>query len=400
MVADELAGAEKACGAARVLAARRGAECGAHRARGFSDPVAWVARQGGTTHADARQALRTAADLEGFAATKQAVLAGEVSIAQAQVITRAEAELPGQEAALLAIARHADLSRLKDEVRERHVARSDPEALHRRQWAARRFRHWRDQMGMVCFDGALPPETGIPLVARIERLAQQRRRRVARPEGRQKERFAAHGADALVSLVLSPGPPGPAAGSHGDHVGDDAGPNDTAPGPGTPGPGTPGPGGARTPRHAGRAEVVFVCDLFAHRRGHTHPGEVCHIVGGGPVPPKVVADFASDAFVKAVLHDGVAIHSVAHFGRHLPAVLRTALDLGPVPAFSGAQCVDCGRRYGLEYDHVEPVATRGPTSYANLVARCYPDHQAKTERDRLAGRLGRRAQRSRAGPNG
>jgi hypothetical protein len=47
-----------------------------------------------------------------------------------------------------------------------------------------------------------------------------------------------------------------------------------------------------------------------------------------------------------------------------------------------------GRRWGLEYDHVNPVANSGPTEYTNLEARCWPDHQAKTERDRAAGLLG------------
>jgi 5-methylcytosine-specific restriction endonuclease McrA len=101
--------------------------------------------------------------------------------------------------------------------------------------------------------------------------------------------------------------------------------------------------------------------------------------------------------LKAVLHDGVEIHTVKHFGRHLPAELRTALDLGDVPAFQGARCADCGSRFGLEYDHVNPVANQGPTSYENLVPRCWADHQAKTERDRQAGLLGPNAPHRRAG---
>jgi 5-methylcytosine-specific restriction endonuclease McrA len=63
------------------------------------------------------------------------------------------------------------------------------------------------------------------------------------------------------------------------------------------------------------------------------------------------------------------------------------LDLGPVPAFTGAQCADCGSRFGLEYDHINPVANKGETRYENVEARCWADHQAKTERDRQAGLL-------------
>jgi len=103
----------------------------------------------------------------------------------------------------------------------------------------------------------------------------------------------------------------------------------------------------------------------------------------------VARELSKDAFLKAVLHTGVDIHTVKHFGRHIPAPLRTALDLGPAPLFNGRSCADCGRRWGLQYDHVNPVANHGPTEFANLQARCWPDHEAKTERDRQAGLLGR-----------
>jgi 5-methylcytosine-specific restriction endonuclease McrA len=108
----------------------------------------------------------------------------------------------------------------------------------------------------------------------------------------------------------------------------------------------------------------------------------------------VAQGLAQDAFIKMALHDGVNIHTVKHFGRHLPAALRTALDLGPIPEFTGRECADCGSRWGLEYDHVNPVANQGPTEYANLKARCYKDHQIKTEQDRKAGLLGPNPPRS------
>jgi len=113
-------------------------------------------------------------------------------------------------------------------------------------------------------------------------------------------------------------------------------------------------------------------------------------VGGDPLPGSAVKRSAEDAFVKAVLHDGVRIETVAHFGRHIRAQLRTALELGPAPAFDGVECVEagCGRRYGLEWDHLDPVANGGPTSFENLKARCWPHHRAKTERDHRAGLLG------------
>jgi hypothetical protein len=132
-----------------------------------------------------------------------------------------------------------------------------------------------------------------------------------------------------------------------------------------------------------------VADINALRRGHAHEGEPCHVVGGGPISMEVAREIADDAFIKAVLHDGVDVLKVKHFGRHIKAELRTALELGPAPNFAGKTCCEpgCGRQYNLEWDHVDPVANQGPTAYANLKPRCWPHHRDKTERDRKAGLL-------------
>lgn len=78
-----------------------------------------------------------------------------------------------------------------------------------------------------------------------------------------------------------------------------------------------------------------------------------------------------------------------HFGRHITAEVRTALEFGPAPECDGAVCVEegCGRRDGLEWDHTKPRAHRGPTAYHNLEPRCRPHHRDKTQRDRQAGLL-------------
>jgi hypothetical protein len=138
------------------------------------------------------------------------------------------------------------------------------------------------------------------------------------------------------------------------------------------------------------ADVVIVADLRAYRRGHAHPGEPCHIVGGGPIPVRVARELARDAFLKAVLHDGVAVQTVAHFGRHRPAHLETALALGAPPDFDGVTCTQlgCDRKHGLQWDHLDPYANGGPTSMANLKPKCVPHHCDKTESDRRAGLLG------------
>ncbi len=72
------------------------------------------------------------------------------------------------------------------------------------------------------------------------------------------------------------------------------------------------------------AELVVVQDSRVVRRGHAHPGELCHIVGGGPIAPSEIEALGADLFVKAVLHDGEQITHVAHFGRNLTTAQRTA----------------------------------------------------------------------------
>ena len=343
-VAEALAATEKACAAARARAGLRAAECRSHERRGFVDAAEWLARVSGSTRGEAHAALATASAVGADTPLGMALAGGELSLEQAQVVSRAAAECPGSEGDLLALARDSSLAKLSDEARRRRLAAADPDELHCRQHAARELRHWRDAEGMVRLAGAFPPEVGVPLANRLDRETDRIRRAATTPEPR-----AAHAADALVAMLS-------------------------------------GTSGAKR----GSTDLVLVCDLRAYLRGHTHAVEVCQVVGGGPLPVPVVRELVEDAFLKVALHDGVRVETVTHFGRHIPAPLRTALEIGPPPDFEGVECVEagCGRRYGLEWDHVDPVAHGGATSFDNLKARCWPHHRAKTEQDRLAGLLG------------
>ena len=345
---ERLAATEKACAALRVRLAARAVEHGAHRDQGFSTGIDWLAQQMGSTNAEARNALETAKSVEECPETKAALLSGELSLAQAHEIGRSYSEMPDAEREFVEVARTSGLGALRDAVRDRRLRDADPARLHQRQRRLREFRHWRDREGMVRISGAFTPEVGLPIVNRIEADA-DRRRRDRRAEG-VEEPFCAHAADALAAMLSGSGK-----------------------------------------GHATRSELVVVCDLAAYRRGHLHEGERCHLVGGGPIPVDLARTIGEDAFLKAVVLDGVSIHTVKHFGRHINAELRTALELGSPPGLQGAHCVEagCGRSYGLEWDHVDPVANGGSTSYDNLQPRCWPHHRDKTERDRRSGLLGR-----------
>ena len=251
---------------------------------------------------------------------------------------------------MVELARRHGLGVVRGQARHVVLGAEDPEDAARARRGGRSLRHWVDTTGMVRLSAYLVPEVGQPLLAAVDALAHSLRR-----NAQVKEPFEAHAADALVALLS-------------------------------------GQGAAKV-----RTVLNLVVDISAYRRGHAHPGEVSAMVGGPPLTVSDIRRMAADAFIKAVIHDGVKVRRIWHQGRHLPATLRTALELGAPPSFEGATCAQlgCGRRHGLQWDHVGPVANCGPTSYDNLQPLCYPHHSEKTERDRRAGLLGPRGQRSR-----
>jgi hypothetical protein len=343
VIAEEMAATAKACAAASARAAARALSCGARRGG-----VEWMARTAGTTPAEARATLSTVAAAAACPATSEALASGVVSWAQAREIVAAEAAAPGSEVALLEVATTTGFAGLREEARRVRLGVMDREDLHRERHRLRSVQHWVDEWGMVAGRFRLPPEVGVPFVNRLD-AETDRVRRAARRDGSTESRDA-HAADAFVTM-------------------------------------TSGAGKGRS----ARADVVFVCSVDAYRRGSTVDDELCHVIGAGPVPVSVVRDaVADDAFVKAVVVRGTKIDTVAHFGRRMSAELRTALELGPPPRFDGTVCSEngCDRRHDLEWDHEDPVANGGVSSYENLKPRCKPDHWEKTERDRRAGLLG------------
>jgi hypothetical protein len=174
---------------------------------------------------------------------------------------------------------------------------------------------------MMRIRGALLPEVGIPLLKRLD-AETDRLRRQARSEGRNEPR-GAHTHDALAAMLS-------------------------------------GEGRGR----AKGADMVIVCDLRAYRRGHTHAGEPCRVVGAGPIPVSLAKALEGDAFFKAVLHDGIDIATVCHLGRHIPAELRTALELGAPPS-TASPVLSRGAGAGMASSGTTPTpwptAVRRPT---------------------------------------
>ena len=142
-----------------------------------------------------------------------------------------------------------------------------------------------------------------------------------------------------------------------------------------------------SPRLGPQAKVIVRIDHTALVRGHTVPGEVCEIAGVGPIPVAAARELARDAFLTAVVTDGVDIRSVAHLGRAATAPQRTALEA------RGIHCAvpGCGVVHHLEIDHVDGWAITRRTQLDQLDWLCRHHHDQKTHRSyRLAGPPGNR----------
>ena len=93
-----------------------------------------------------------------------------------------------------------------------------------------------------------------------------------------------------------------------------------------------------------------------------------------------------DAFLAAIVTDGIDVYNVAHLGRHPTAHQRTALEA------RDRQCVvpGCHVQVGLEVDHVDGWANTRRTSLRKLARLCRFHHHQKTyDGYRLEGEPGR-----------
>jgi hypothetical protein len=305
-----------------------------------------IAKVTGTSIARARETVATGEVLASSGELNDALMHGEVSLEQAVEIAKAEEAAPGAAAELVAVAKEQSFSVFRERARKTKLEAEQHRDLGERQRAARTARARVDELGMAEIYLHLQPHVGVPLMNRAETEA-RRLYKAAKKQGRQ-EPFERHLADAYSKMLAGGGKPSTT-----------------------------------------RPEVVYLVSWEVAQRGYreVRKGEVCKIPGRAPVDPREVKEIAERAFLNAVVSDGKDLRHFRRFGTHVTKELAIALELGDPPEFDGPRCVDCGSRFRLERDHVEPRNARGPTSKPNLKWRCDPCHEAKTERDRSAGKL-------------
>jgi hypothetical protein len=320
--------AGKFADAGQALVARQIEASAAHASRGHRTAAELVAATAGVAMERAAIAVEVGRRLAEQPLTDQALRRGELSLDQAGLISEAVEVAPEAESRLVEAAGRETVRALRKRTREvRLAAEGDRESLYAHQQAAQEFRNGRDRDGMVWGSFRLPPDVGVGMVNRIEEET-DRLYRAADRTTRHTRTHAQFAADALVRLLSGEAKPSSA-----------------------------------------RAEVVVHVSYDAVRRGRLEPGELCRLETGDEVPVSVARELLdrADVFVKGVLVDGTDVRKVKHYGRRIPAVLRTALQAEAMLRDGEVRCATpgCDRSAGLEWHHVEPHARGGPTSLLN-----------------------------------
>jgi hypothetical protein len=135
--------------------------------------------------------------------------------------------------------------------------------------------------------------------------------------------------------------------------------------------------GRRTKKLAGSpVRVMIRVDLDSLLRGVPADGELCEIVGYGPVAVSVIEELLAqdNTFVVGILTKSHDIVGVYHHGRHPNAYQKSALDfLYPSCAVAG-----CAAKAGLESDHRLDWSRTKFTVYDLLDRLCPHHHRLKT----------------------
>ncbi len=384
---------ERVCASGKTRAATRAAKTHAWKRDGHRSADEWLADKTGETRGRAKRTLELGERLERHEETRERYTRGELSETQADIVAGAADENPDAEGDLLEAAERESVKALKEEAARARAAVADEEArqerIHRERYASASTDEegaYRLSARMSAFQGSI-----------VDAIWRRFREQIVKDARKRGQRLSAGqiGADGLVLMAQTAV----------EHLDDDSP--------------TPGSNGLRLPP----VTLNLLVDEAAWQRGHTEAGETCEVDGLGPVTVTQAKTLTGQqAFVTANTWDGRDVHhgvrlgtcdpttlttesvrealaergvdvqAIESEGRHVPAVLDTAITIRDrVCTQSG-----CDRRFGLQRDHVLAVELDGKTSYRNLQRLCWHHHQAKTQTDMTTIRAKKQRERARS----
>jgi hypothetical protein len=386
-VLDNAGAIESSMKTLRALCAARSAELNSSRGTEHRSPQEGLARRGGMSVSSARQLIETGKRLSSQDNLLKLARRGELSFDQIALVADASEADPHSERRLIEKARNSSISELKDECANTKArADRDPESRRSRIHKNRSLRSWTDVEGVGHLRADGNPEAIAQVMVGLhpykEKIFEE-----ARAEGR-KEPEDAYAFDALVALAKS------SMSSDG---------KDSPLGP---------------PKRRGNtgAKILVRIDYDTFLRGAPTSGEVCEIVGFGPVSVSAVKELieTENPFIAAILTKARRIVGVAHLGRRPTAHQQSGLEwLYPTCAALG-----CPRSARLERDHTIDWSKTRFTAFDHLDLLCHHHHRLKTTQKwalvegrgkrafvgpddpRHPGRMKRRSPRQPTGPPG
>lgn len=381
----------------KTLAAARHAEGSSWKDEGHRSAAHQLAQQAGVRPSSAKRLLETGRRLNNQPEVARAALSGDLSSDQVAAVTEGAEADPDKAQELIDKAHHGSLAELHEEVAHIKAAVTDREARRREIHAKRSLRRWTDLDSAFQAHLYGNPEDGAKLWRALDPI---RRRLIMCRRGKESnEALDALDYDALMTL---------ASVAIGDDCGDlcfadlvdlglfpqaghlaaatpgAGGPAEPVPdlfstleGSAVPGEGGVAPAPVRTKKLAGSPVRIMVrVDIDVLLRDYPLQGELCEIVGYGPVPVSVIKELAANenTFLVGLLTRAEQIIGVYHQRRHPNAHQKSALDfLYPTCAARG-----CTAKVGLQSDHRADWAKTHYTVFDLLDRLCTHHHNLKT----------------------
>jgi hypothetical protein len=356
---------EAMAGTLKALAASRVAEGDGWKKRGHRSPAEALARDTGTSLGNAKEILEVGRRLGSQPEVDAAARRGDLSFAQVSMISNAAEADPSAERRLLDEAERSSLSGLKDEcARTKAQAHLDLEELRRSIRSRRSLRSWTDLEGVWRLSASGNPEDGAQIMAALSPIADGLFDE-ARIEGR-RDPPAAYAFDALVQLARE----------STSEVRLTRSPEVGNPGRGSRSAEQSGTNREKKIRRGAQVKLLVRVDYDTLLRGAPARGEVCELVGYGPISVSAVNDLLEigDPFVGAVLTKAKALVGVAHLGRRPTAHQQSALEwLYPSCAARG-----CPSQARLERDHRIDWSKTHFTMFDLLDLLCSHHHDLKS----------------------
>jgi hypothetical protein len=388
---------EASAASIKALAAARSASSESWRREGYRSASEKLADQAGMSPGAARRAMDAGQRMADQPDVAAAATAGELSLEQAAAVSDGVAAHPSAARDLIEKAKNASMPELNHEVANVKAAHCDQDARRRERHGRRSWRRQTDREGALQAHMFGHPEDGL----KVWRMLDPVRRRLImlrRQAGGPVESLDALDYDALVLLAEI------AAGKDGElrladlleeglfpQLNADAlAARPQQPLFATSEPPDPGPTGRKKKLAGSPMKVMVRIDFSTFFRGVPLDGELCEIVGYGPVPVSVVKALieTENPVLVGLATNARQLLGVWHQKRRPKAHERDALDfLHTTCAVEG-----CSARVGLQYDHRVDWSQTYITAFDFMDRLCPHHHRLKTAKNwALVSGMGKRA---------